>query len=345
MLSEQAIVRLLESRGLKLRGSLTDEAPSGIIFRGSSGGLSGAQFWRLETEQGPYCLRLWPAEHPTAERLAWIHAVLQRAASAGFTLAPVPLADTAGRTFAAQQGRLCQLEPWMPGEALPVGSPSAELVADACQRLAEFHQAVQPPLQAAPVLEESPGILLRTERLASLQDPAVLAGYRHALSPRIFPAAYLLASRYLELAPQAFGGLLAQLAPARSLRVPLQPCIRDVWRDNLLVEGDRLSGLVDFGAMNLETPAADVARLLGSLALDDAALWQAGLAAYQAVRPLAAGERQLIAAFDRSLVVLGGFSWLDWIYLEQREFAEPARVLARLAELLLRLETNVLTNR
>jgi hypothetical protein len=44
-----------------------------------SGGFSGAQLWRLETVAGPLCLRRWPAEHPSAQRLTLIHNVLRHA--------------------------------------------------------------------------------------------------------------------------------------------------------------------------------------------------------------------------------------------------------------------------
>ena len=74
---------------------------------------------------------------------------------------------------------------------------------------------------------------------------------------------------------------------------PLQPCLCDVWHDHVLFDGDRVTGLIDYGAMKIDHPAVDLARLLGSLAEDDLAGWTIGLAAYREVRPLSGGEEEL----------------------------------------------------
>ncbi len=101
----------------------------------------------------------------------------------------------------------------------------------------------------------------------------------------------------------------------------------------------KCQGIIDFGSMRSENVAADVARLLGSLAGDQADDWRAGLAAYESVRRLSDDERSLVTAFDRSTVLLGGLQWLEWIYLEGRQFAQPDAVLLRVDELLSRLVT------
>ena len=46
---------------------------------GAAGGMSGALFWRVTSPRGVFALRRWPAEHPTAERLRFIHAVVRYA--------------------------------------------------------------------------------------------------------------------------------------------------------------------------------------------------------------------------------------------------------------------------
>ena len=141
----------------------------------------------------------------------------------------------------------------------------------------------------------------------------------------------------IELFRLAAPTVLALLDHATVLHVPLQPCIRDIWHEHVLFEGETVSGLVDFGALRPENVAADIARLLGSLAGDHAADWKLGLSAYEQVRPLSASERELITAFDRSAVLMSGIQWLQWIYLEGRTFEAPQRVLDRLDENLARL--------
>jgi Ser/Thr protein kinase RdoA (MazF antagonist) len=127
------------------------------------------------------------------------------------------------------------------------------------------------------------------------------------------------------------------LATAVSLKVPIQPCVGDVWHDHVLFLGDSVSGLVDFGGMRADTVAGDIARLLGSLVADDAAAWQIGLTAYNRYRPLSRDERHLVTAFDHSGVLLGGLEWLEWIYVERRVFSSRGAIESRLDTAIARL--------
>jgi homoserine kinase type II len=147
----------------------------------------------------------------------------------------------------------------------------------------------------------------------------------------------LAARNLIEMAAQVGPRVAPLLESVAELRVPLQPCIRDIWSAHVLFENDRVTGIVDFGAMRVESVAADVARLLGSLAGDDPAQWQVGLAAYEQVRKLSDDESRLVLAFDRSTVLLGGLQWLEWIFLEGREFPEYRAVMARIDEFTNRL--------
>ncbi len=98
----------------------------------------------------------------------------------------------------------------------------------------------------------------------------------------------------------------------------------------MLFSGERVTGLVDFGAMQPDNVATDIARLLGSLVADDRSAWELGLAAYESVRPLSHDELQLVEVFDRTTVLMGGLQWLEWIYLEQKVLAERRIVEERL---------------
>jgi Ser/Thr protein kinase RdoA (MazF antagonist) len=120
------------------------------------------------------------------------------------------------------------------------------------------------------------------------------------------------------------------LAVAVTRQVDLQPCLRDIWHDHVLFSGDEATGLIDFGALRDECVVSDIVRLLGSLVRGDQAAWQFGLSAYQQVRPFDASEPSMIGVFHKTTVLLSGMNWLRWIYLEQRTFEEPDRVLARL---------------
>jgi Ser/Thr protein kinase RdoA (MazF antagonist) len=133
------------------------------------------------------------------------------------------------------------------------------------------------------------------------------------------------------------GELVSLLSPWAGPR-PVQPCICDVWNRHLLFEGDRLTGLVDYGEAKIDHVAVDLARLLGDLAGDDEAGWQTGLAAYRSLRPLTAEEERLARVLDRSGVVLGAAAWLRRLYLEGRRYDDMQAVSRRLGVLVTRMD-------
>ena len=82
-----------------------------------SGGWSSSHVWRITAASSePYCLRQWPQEHPTVERLNLIHGVLL-AVAGGLPIVAVPLRTVAGQTFLQQAGHLWELTTWRPGVA------------------------------------------------------------------------------------------------------------------------------------------------------------------------------------------------------------------------------------
>jgi Ser/Thr protein kinase RdoA (MazF antagonist) len=305
-----------------------DCRPSAIASLDASGGLSGARLWRLSTPRGQLLLRRWPREHPPRERLEFIQAVLWHVQQEGFALVPLPLETRENRGYVEHAGHLWELAPWLPGRSDYQEAPSVPRVANALRTLAEFHLAAASFPLAEPVQCPAPGIAERSEQLRAL-----LAGefdrLRHAV--RDGRSEYQAAAeRITELFPHAAPRVAAALEQAARAQVQVVPCLRDIWHRNVLFEGDDVTGLIDFGSLRPENIAADVARLLGSMAEDDRALWRQGFAAYESCRPLSETEAILTSAFDSSGVLLGGINWLSWIYERGRAFDRPAAVLERL---------------
>ncbi|MEQ8789646.1 MAG: phosphotransferase [Pirellulaceae bacterium] len=304
---------------------------------GGAGGFSGAEFWRIRSSRQTLCLRRWPPEHPSPKRLLFQHAVLRHVHQQGVKIVPVPLAADDGTTFVTVEGRMWELAPWLPGEADFRQNPSRARLEAALRALAQFHAAAALfPTNVAPC-SPSPGLRQRLEMVRRW-----LSGDGELLERRIVDADWReLAQRARRLLPMfralapAIDKELADAAPAL---LPQQPVLRDIWHDHVLFEGDRVSGLIDFGAMQIDSVAGDVARLLGSLARDDADLWRVGLSAYEAIRPLSKDERLAVTVFDRSTMLLSGMNWLRWIYLDGRSFDDRRRVEARLDEILARQE-------
>jgi homoserine kinase type II len=303
----------------------------------TTGGFSGANLWKLATPAGPLCLRRWPAEHPNAERLDLIQAVLWHVNRQGFARAPAPILTRAGRGYFVHHDRFWELTPWLPGVADYGDAPNRAKLAAALTALAEFHRAAASFPFSGEKFGPSPSV---AQRLAWLDELARGGAdrLRALVQPSDSPAITSRAHRLLDLFEIAAPTIRSSLAAAVSVSTPLQPAIRDIWREHVLFTGDGVTGLVDFGALRIESVAADIARLVGSLALDNRHDWALALAAYETVRPLSAAERRLVEVFDRSGVLLSGLQWLTWIYVERRLFTRRAAVEARLDEIWARLE-------
>jgi len=327
-----------ESEHLLVLAAYPDDCqPIRVESLGGAGGFSGARFWRVEAARGTLCLRRWPREYPPREQLEFIQAVLLHVAREGFGLVPVPRETGAGRGFVSHRGYFWELSPWMPGVADFADHPTEGKLRAAMRALAELHLAAATfPLPQRGSRAPSPGIGERLVRLRRWLDggldelaAAMRTDTQHELGP--------LLREIVRLGRPSAGKVLATLERASRRTGLIQPCVRDVWCDHLLFDGEEVTGLVDFGSMQPDNVAADVARLLGSLAGDDADGWQSGLEAYQAERPLSNDERELVVAFDRSTVLMSGWNWAEWIYLQGRSFDDYKTIAARLNGILERL--------
>lgn len=311
--------------------------PTDVRPLGSAGGFSGAVFWQLHTPRGRLVLRRWPGGHPSPRRLDFIHAVLQHVASRGVDFVPVPVSTASRSSRVSCDGHLWELAPWMPGRANFETDPSRQRLQAALRALATFHRAAEdfplPTERSGP----PPGVARRVERFNELLAGGLdrLAGsVNHTLWPELAERAVA----WCDLFRLPADSVCRELESLHDARVPLQPCIRDVWHDHVLFTGGAVTGIVDFGAMRIDNVATDLARLLGSLARDRQAAWDAGLAAYEELRPLSRVERRLVQVLDRSAVLLSGLNWIEWVFLERREFDNRATILRRLDVGLQRLQ-------
>jgi Ser/Thr protein kinase RdoA (MazF antagonist) len=293
---------------------------------GNHGGFSGARLFRVESPAGASCLRAWPG-NVSADRLAFIHALLRRAA--GLDFVPRPLPTTHGDTYVRAGDRFWELTPWMPGAASFHTEPTPGRLRAACAALARLHHAWSESPSRRGVC---PGVERRLNAAADWMR-LIATGWQppaDALAPWPGRAWTILRQRLPEL-PRL-------LAAWRQRPVPLQPCQCDVWHDHVLFTGDRVTGVIDFGSCKEDHVAVDLARLLGSLVGDDAASWSAGLEAYEQHRPLTAEERALAHDLDRTGTVVAAANWLRWLYRDGRRFDDRAAIRDRLAALVRRSE-------
>jgi Ser/Thr protein kinase RdoA (MazF antagonist) len=299
-----------------------------------SGGWSGSRLWKVTDEGGgEFCLRRWPPEHPTPERLTFIHAILRRVA-VHLLVVPAPLFSQSGATFHRHAGHLWDLAPWMPGEADFHSHPTRGKLLSAMHTLAGFHiAAADRELKFGP----APAWLDR-QRAANALVSGGLQQIEAAVKQPLDPALDTLARRLLPLARDALQRDLA--APLRTIppAVSLQPAIRDIHHDHVLFTGDEVTGIIDFGALRIDTPLADVARLVGSLVGDDRDNRQLALDTYAELRPLSETDRQFVDRLDETGLILSAFNWLRWLYVERRDMGESSPIVRRLDEILARLE-------
>jgi len=126
---------------------------------------------------------------------------------------------------------------------------------------------------------------------------------------------------------ERLGPLLApRIRELASVPVRVQPVLRDARPDHFLFTGHRLSGLVDFGAMGIDTVSADLARLVAEWSGVRGDLLNDAIAAYETQRPLDRAEGELIQAFDRSSSLLTGLRWIRWHFVDGRRFDDPTAV-------------------
>ncbi len=282
----------------------------------AAGGFSGASLYRIECPRGVFCLKRHPPGLLRADRLAWVHAVLEHAAARGLSWLARPLLTQEGVPFVEHEGAFWELVPWVPGKADFHRRPSRARAEAALRALAQFHQAVATFPDARPE-GFPPAVLRRREALERMQHLARKTIPWEAIAdPEI-------RSHLCRLWPQAvrqLPDLLRQGTVMAGLTTPLVPCIRDVWDAHVFFQGEQVVGLIDFAAMGLDTVAADLARLLGSMSRPEHPYWNAALAAYETLRPLSAAESQLLAWLDRSLVVAAAGTWVQRLCWQQRQY-------------------------
>jgi Ser/Thr protein kinase RdoA (MazF antagonist) len=230
----------------------------------------------------------------------------------------IPWRDRAGRTFRVLEDGVWQVEPWMPGAAR-TATPDAASVRAAFGLLGALHRAWEGEEATAPAA----GLVVRAERLAWLRGGGfgeVEAWLRDAADGEIggLGAAWLAAAR--REAPRLGDRIVEAAARPR----PVQPCLRDCRPGHFLFTGGRVTGLVDFGAMEVDTPVVDLARLLGEWLPQDGDLRRAGLDAYLAARPIGREVDALLGLVERSSALLTGLNWLRWHLAEGRAFPAGA---------------------
>jgi homoserine kinase type II len=299
---------------------------------GGAGGHSGARLWRYRAERGMLVLRAWPINGPSREHLEQLHRWLGLLKVLDFVPAPIP--DRAGRALQEWHGGFWEITPWMSGSAEP-SPPAPARLRQAFSGLAALHER----LMVERIEGVSPGLVHRRDSINRLvQGDFDVLEQALRRRPESEAKNREAALAWLALARKVGPLLLEPLGRAMRRVLSLQPCLRDVRPDHFLFDGERLSGLVDFGAMGIDCVAADLARLIGEWLDGDPVARAEALASYERALPLDPAESSLINVFESATALLIGERWVRWHYVEDRRFDQPWAIAQGIERGLNRLE-------
>ena len=265
--SEAQAAQLMQSLNL---GTLTR-------LQGIQGGIENTNYF-VSTDQGEHVLTLF--ERLTHAQLPFYLHLMKHLAGRGIPV-PDPVADASGEILHTVCGKPAAVVNRLAGKSQL--APQAVHCAAVGDMLARMHLAGADYPRQQPNLR---GLAWWNETV-----PVVL--------PHLTPAqAELIRS---ELAFQNHTAASSAYAA-----LPRGPVHADLFRDNVMFDGEVLTGFFDFYFAGVDTWLFDLAVCLNDWCIDlptgqhDAPRAQAMLAAYQSVRPLQAAERALLPAMLRA---------------------------------------------
>ena len=246
-------------------------------LRGIEGGIENTNYF-VTCESGEFVLTLF--ERLTAEQLPFYLHLMRHLAHAGIPV-PDPQADKHGEILHSVCGKPAAVVNKLSGHSQL--APQAVHCAAVGAMLARMHLAgagfdrQQPNLRGLPWWNDIAPVVL------SHASPEQAALLRSELAYQNHTAA---SSAYAAL--------------------PRGPVHADLFRDNVMFEGEQLTGFFDFYFAGVDTFLFDLAVCLNDWCIDwasgahDAARFDAMLGAYQGVRALTAAERSLLPAMLRA---------------------------------------------
>ncbi len=283
--SESQAAQLMQSLNL---GELTE-------LRGIEGGIENTNYFASTTE-GAYVITLF--ERLTKAQLPFYLFLMKHLAGRGIPV-PNPAANRDGDILHTVSGKPAAVVNKLAGKSQL--QPQAVHCAAVGDMLARMHLAgadynrSQPNLRGLPWSNETVPVVL------PYLDKAQAALLRSELAYQNHIAA----------------------SPAYAA-LPQGPVHADLFRDNVMFDGEQLTGFFDFYFAGVDTWLFDLAVCLNDWCIDlatglhDAPRAQAMLQAYMAVRPLSAAERALLPALLRAGALRFWISRL-WDYHLPRE--------------------------
>ena len=264
-------------------------------LRGIAGGIENTNYFAT-TDRGEYVLTLF--ERLSHAQLPFYLHLMRHLARRGIPV-PLPQANAADEILFTVCGKPAAVVDKLRGQS--VLQPAAMHCAKLGELLARMHLAAQDFAMQQPNLR---GLQWRNET-APLVIPHLDAGQQALLQNEL-----------------VFQNQVA--ATAEYAALPRGPVHADLFRDNVMFEGDELTGCFDFYFAGVDTWLFDLGVCLNDWAITHAdgvhepGRAQALLDAYQRVRPLTQTEKELLPAMARAAALRFWISRL-WDYYLPRE--------------------------
>lgn len=302
-------------------------------------GFSGTNIYQVTAQQHQYCLRCLPVQN-TREQLAFSHHVLKHAANECTTQLPVPFISNTGETWVQQKQNYWQMESWMAGEPVKSNDWTDHHLQQAVDFLAQFHRSTSrlqfdKTSKQLDSLTTSQNCLSKsiTDRFHFFKElnSGKLEQIKSALTQCTDSRLHQIGSSLCKGFMIANTRLTQAIQLLDQYTLPMIPVIRDCRTDHFLFsQAGELLACIDFGAMRLDTVAADLGRLFADTIVADQGRCERYFERYQGTCTLSIEEQHATIAMAQTTAMLSGLTWLDWILLEKRQFPSYEPILARL---------------
>jgi Ser/Thr protein kinase RdoA (MazF antagonist) len=296
--------------------------------RVNDGGFSGAIIWKGERLDQPcFALKQWPTTI-SAGQLQRIHSRMTAARTTGCAFVPTIIPQLSEETFITNAAGCWEMTTWMPGQACVETTPNTNRLSAACEGVVALHrswaiEAIEPG--HCPAISRRLRLFAEWDRLRPFNFTSYPAESRTLLEESV----RAVESRLMNCR--------AKLAAWHRVAVPLVTCHCDLWRGNMLFLGDRISGVIDFGAMKIDSPATELGRMLGDwvgLAPDAIA---DGVSRYQAANPPFPVSADLVQVMAETGAVGSLANW--HLRLPIDPIVSYPKVMTRIGTILTRLTT------
>lgn len=292
-------------------------------------GFSGAFIWQVESPAGHFCLKAWPGVQFSAARLQQMHQWMLVARESGLDFVPACWRSIAASTLVTHAEYHWDLTSWMPGAAVPNATTEAPKIRAACAALGQLHAV----WRQGGTRRVEPESVQRRWSAAQVWSAEIDSGWQPNWSRVVVADAVQTLRSIWEYFQRALPTVALDLRPWLGQPQIAFPCLCDIWRPHVLFADERVTGMIDYGSMRVDTPAADVARLLGSITSGEPSLWHVGVDAYRRVCDFSIHEERLARVLYRTGFVGAAATWLDWLVRQPRPVVNTGAILRRLGEL------------